>query len=131
MLGKLDAQDLVASPDHFATLSIVGEGKRQLELVRDRGRHLDDNLCAMSGYILNLALGSFRAFRQDQCGKITGPSDPELKRFEALWRGSNRKHPLWTAGVPGCAWSANYPCERQASPVNGGTRSDGSFFPLS
>lgn len=42
-----------------------------------------------------------------------------------------RKHPLWTAGVPGCAWSANHPCERQASPVNGGTRSDGSFFPLS
>jgi ppGpp synthetase/RelA/SpoT-type nucleotidyltranferase len=26
------------------------------------------------------------------------------------------KHPLWTAGVPGCAWSANHPCERQASP---------------
>jgi hypothetical protein len=29
------------------------------------------------------------------------------------------KHPVWTAGVPGCAWSANHPCERQASPVNG------------
>jgi hypothetical protein len=43
----------------------------------------------MSGYILNVALGGHRAARQDQCRKITGSSDPSLKRFEALWHGSN------------------------------------------
>jgi hypothetical protein len=30
------------------------------------------------------------------------------------------KHPLWTAGVPRCTWSANRPCERQASPRSTG-----------
>jgi hypothetical protein len=40
------------------------------------------------------------------------------------------KHPLRTAGSPGCARSANHPCERQARPINGLDRSD-DFFQLS
>jgi hypothetical protein len=87
--SKLDAQDFVAPPDDFATPPVVGKRKRQFELIGDRRLHLDDELCTMSGYIVNVALGGRRAVSQDQCRKITGPSDFALKRFEAPWHGSN------------------------------------------
>jgi hypothetical protein len=43
----------------------------------------------MSGYILNVALGGRRAFRQDQCPKVTRPTDLALKWFHGLWHDGN------------------------------------------
>jgi hypothetical protein len=46
----------------------------------------------MSGNILYVALGGRRAIRKDQRRKVSRPSDLALKRFEALWHGSNVRY---------------------------------------
>jgi len=46
----------------------------------------------MVGNILYVALDGRRAVRKDQCRKVSRPSDLALKRFEALWHGSNLRY---------------------------------------